>query len=107
MQRPLQRVKKVPDFFRHASKMPILSLTLRDAKVPALPVARLARQGFARHSILFEAGFAPSSSPVHSGEFFHNKKVFRQTEECGKQRLPHSFLSVKKMSSYEKFPGLF
>ena len=25
--------------------------------------ARLARQGFARHLILFEAGFAPSSSP--------------------------------------------
>ena len=34
------------------------------AKVQAAPVARLAMQGLARHSISFEEGFAPSSSPV-------------------------------------------
>ena len=36
---------------------------LRSVKVPAVRAARLARQGFAGHSIGFEAGFAPSSSP--------------------------------------------
>ena len=32
-------------------------------KIVASLHARLARQGFARHLIQFEAGFAPSSSP--------------------------------------------
>ena len=36
---------------------------LRSGKVPASRAARLAQQGFAGHSIGFEAGFAPSSSP--------------------------------------------
>ena len=41
-------------------------------KVQAAPVARLAQQGLARHSILFEEGFAPSSSPMHFGSFSAN-----------------------------------
>jgi len=45
----------VPDF-----KMPLLSLR----QSPRCARRRLAAQGFAGHSIAFEAGFAPSSSPT-------------------------------------------
>ena len=46
--------------------MPLLSHLTRSGKVLAALAARLATQGFAGHSISFEAGFAPSSSPFGS-----------------------------------------
>ncbi len=38
----------------------------REASTLGVLHARLARQGFARHLIRFEAGFAPSSSPLRT-----------------------------------------
>ena len=43
---------------------------LRSVKVLATLAARLAQQGFAGHSIGFEAGFAPSSSPPRCTAFY-------------------------------------
>src|SRR5699024_6483459 len=42
---------------------------LRSVKVLAARAARLAKQGFAGHSISFEAGLAPSSSPRRCAVF--------------------------------------
>ena len=52
----------------------------REASTLGVLHARLARQGFARHLILFEAGFAPSSSPLRKGTSDPIERVYRQAE---------------------------
>jgi len=49
---------------------------LRSTKILASLSARLAAQGFAGHLIQFEAGFAPSSSPLHFAAAKHRFRFF-------------------------------
>ena len=64
--------KKPPAFFRQPEIMSLFFVppcgtkivaSRREASTLWVLHARLARQGFARHLILFEAGFAPRASP--------------------------------------------
>ena len=55
-------------------------MLLYSVKVPAARAARLARQGFAGHSISFEAGFAPSSSPTAPHSFSHLGTILGRTK---------------------------
>ena len=57
-----QAVEKAFGFFDSLNNV-VIFVPPCGTKIVASLLARLARQGFARHLIRFEAGFAPSSSP--------------------------------------------
>ena len=57
-------VSKSLRLFQTRIKNAVTFASRGDAKVQAAPVAHLAAQGLARHSISFEVGFAPSNSPL-------------------------------------------
>ena len=63
---PPSGCRKKPLAFSTACNNVVIFVPPCGTKIVASLHARLAMQGFARHLILFEAGFAPSSSPcVH------------------------------------------
>jgi len=61
----LQAVKEALSGFFDSLKQYLIFVLLCSTKILALLAARLALQGFAGYSISFEAGIAPSSSPVY------------------------------------------
>ncbi len=83
----VRAVKKVPKDFFDCPKNAVTFPLLRRRKVLAALAARLAQQGFAGHLILFEAGFAPSSSPSRNTILLY--KNIAKLAMCRFQRRGH------------------
>ena len=73
---------------------------LYSVKVPAARAARLARQGFAGHSISFEAGFAPSSSPTAPHSFSHLGTILWRTKTA--RQMPGCFSVAKSLAEFRR-----
>ena len=72
-------------------------VSLRGTKILASLHARLAEQGLARHLIRFEAGFAPSSSPVRKKDCTHGRGLF-YAFFCGKRSTRSATRSAYRLS---------
>ena len=82
-----QAVKKAPTFLT-AFKNAVTFVPLCGTKVLALLAANLAAQGIAGHSIPFEAGCAPSSTPAYSLTFFSRIERFFDRLSMGGANAP-------------------